>query len=60
MMPWPLRRDELSVFETQGLTKVSFEDYTDTEYPPVRRFRATYRRDGDEWAQQRHAAAART
>jgi SAM-dependent methyltransferase len=44
-MPWPLRKDELSLFETQGLKKMSFEDYMDSEDPPVRRFRATYRRE---------------
>ncbi len=43
-MPWPLTKDELSLFDTQGLKKVSFEDYMDSEDPPVRRFRATYRR----------------
>ncbi len=44
-MPWPLKKDELSVFEAQGLRNVSFEDYKDNEDPPVRRFRATYRRE---------------
>ena len=44
-MPWPLKKDELSLFETQGIRKVSFEDYKDNEDPPVRRFRATYRRE---------------
>jgi ubiquinone/menaquinone biosynthesis C-methylase UbiE len=44
-MPWPLTKDEMSLFETQGLEKVSFEDYMDREDPPVRRFRATYRRE---------------
>lgn len=44
-MPWPLKKDELSLFETQGIRKVSFEDYKDNENPPVRRFRATYRRE---------------
>ena len=44
-MPWPLTKDELSLFETQGLKKVTFEDYMDSEDPPVRRFRATYRRE---------------
>ena len=45
-MPWPLKKDELSLFETQGLRNVSFEDYKDKEDPPVRRFRVTYRREG--------------
>lgn len=42
-MPWPLTKDELSLFETHKLREVTFEDYTDSEDPPVRRFRATYR-----------------
>lgn len=42
-MPWPLTKDELSLFKTGGLKEVSFEDYMDSENPPVRRFRATYR-----------------
>lgn len=45
-MPWPLTKDELVLFEARGLTKVSFEDYMDNEMPPVRRFRAAYRRNG--------------
>jgi len=44
-MPWPLTKDELLLFKDQGLKKLSFEDYRDREDPPVRRFRATYRRD---------------
>jgi 2-polyprenyl-3-methyl-5-hydroxy-6-metoxy-1,4-benzoquinol methylase len=44
-MPWPLKKDELSLFEAQGLRNVSFEDYKDNEDPPVRRFRAIYRRE---------------
>ena len=44
-MPWPLTKDELSRLENQGLKKLSFEDYMDHEHPPVRRFRATYRRE---------------
>ena len=44
-MPWPLTKDELSFLETQGFKEVSFEDYMDSEDPPVRRFRATYRRE---------------
>jgi SAM-dependent methyltransferase len=43
-MPWPLLRDELSAFETCGLTRVAFEDFSDQhESPAVRRFRALYR-----------------
>jgi len=44
-MPWPLTKDELALFEDQGLKKLSFEDYMDGEDPPVRRFRVTYRRN---------------
>jgi SAM-dependent methyltransferase len=44
-MPWPLKRDEVLKFEDAGLTLVEFEDYLDEESPPVRRFRATYRRE---------------
>lgn len=44
-MPWPLTKDELSHFKTGRLKEVSFEDYMDDEDPPVRRFRATYRRE---------------
>jgi SAM-dependent methyltransferase len=44
-MPWPLVRSELAAFEAQGLTPLSLEDYVDRrEDPPVRRFRATFRR----------------
>jgi SAM-dependent methyltransferase len=44
-MPWPLLRDELTAFETCGLQGVSFEDFWDPhEEPPVRRFRALYKR----------------
>ena len=36
--------DELSAFETCGLTRVAFEDFSDQhESPAVRRFRALYR-----------------
>jgi SAM-dependent methyltransferase len=45
MMPWPLTKREMSFFKTHGLQEVSFEDYMDGEVPPVRRFRATYRRE---------------
>jgi hypothetical protein len=43
-LPWPLTREELSLFEKQGLKPVSFDDYYDDEDPPVRRFRAVYQR----------------
>jgi SAM-dependent methyltransferase len=41
-MPWPLTRDELALFETHGLKQTLFEDYMDSEEPPVRRFRAAF------------------
>ncbi len=44
-MPWPLTRREMSLFPSCGLWEISFEDYMDHEEPPVRRFRATYRRE---------------
>ena len=43
-MPWPLTRSELRRLEECGLTAVTFEDYRDDEEPPVRRFRAEYRK----------------
>ena len=43
-MPWPLTRAELSLFGDQGLKEVNFEDYMDSEKPPVRRFRVTHRK----------------
>lgn len=44
-MPWPLTREELIAFRDSALKEVSFEDYLDNEDPPVRRFRAVYRRE---------------
>lgn len=43
-MPWPLTELELGRFRDQGLHQASFEDYRDSEDPPVRRFRVEYRR----------------
>ncbi len=43
-MPWPLTKQELARFGGNGLERVSFEDFIDTEDPPVRRFRVLYRR----------------
>ncbi|HIJ56797.1 MAG TPA: class I SAM-dependent methyltransferase [Deltaproteobacteria bacterium] len=43
-MPWPVMKDELTLFEQQGLREVSFDDFLDDENPPVRRFRAVYKR----------------
>jgi SAM-dependent methyltransferase len=44
LMPWPLTCDEIRSFEATGLSLIKFEDYLDDESPPVRRFRATFRR----------------
>jgi SAM-dependent methyltransferase len=46
MMPWPLTRAEIEAIATSDLRLQSFEDFVDTEEPPVRRFRATFRHDG--------------
>lgn len=43
-MPWPLLKSELDGLARAGLEPVSFEDYLDEETPPVRRFRAVFRR----------------
>lgn len=43
-MPWPLTRAELRRLADHGLVEVSFEDFVDAETPPVRRFRAVWRR----------------
>ena len=43
-MPWPLTKTELDEFKALGLHEASFEVYFDDETPPVRRFRATYRK----------------
>lgn len=44
-MPWPLLREELSPLQGAGLRPVQFEEFWDQhETPPVRRFRAAYRR----------------
>jgi ubiquinone/menaquinone biosynthesis C-methylase UbiE len=43
-MPWPLTRNELEGFTRAGLREIQFEDYSDREDPPVRRFCAEYRR----------------
>ena len=42
-LPWPLTRGEAQLPLAFGLEQLSFEDYLDSEVPPVRRFRATYR-----------------
>lgn len=43
-MPWPLTRREIEAIASDGLDLVSFEDFLDREAPPVRRFRAVFRR----------------
>jgi SAM-dependent methyltransferase len=43
-MPWPLTAFELEAFHTHGLINRAFEDFWDTERPPVRRFRTVYQR----------------
>ena len=43
-LPWPLTREELDAFCALGLNAVKIEDFLDHETPPVRRFRALYRR----------------
>jgi hypothetical protein len=40
-----LTADELSWFDAAGLRRTAFEDYWDNQDPPVRRFRATFRRE---------------
>ena len=47
-MPWPLTRTELSMLHDCGLEEAAFEDYIENEDPPVRRFRAAYRRGDDQ------------
>ncbi len=43
-MPWLLTRSELDEFAALGLRQKTFEDYWDSEDPPVRRFRVLYER----------------
>jgi SAM-dependent methyltransferase len=43
-MPWPLLRSELESLEQFGFQQLAFEDYFDTESPPVRRFRVLYQK----------------
>lgn len=43
-LPWPLTPGEMSQFDAAGLQRMAFEDYMDDEDPPVRRFRALFRR----------------
>jgi 2-polyprenyl-3-methyl-5-hydroxy-6-metoxy-1,4-benzoquinol methylase len=41
-MPWPLTREELSVFTTHGLKELSFEVVPDVNEPGIQRFRVLY------------------
>ena len=43
-MPLPLTRTEIEAIADAGFVRESFEDFLDDEKPPVRRFRATFRR----------------
>jgi len=43
-MPWPLTCGEVEALAGDRIALESFEDFLDTEDPPVRRFRATFRR----------------
>jgi SAM-dependent methyltransferase len=43
-LPYPLLKRELAQVQRQGLRELSFEDFMDTEEPPVRRFRVRYQR----------------
>lgn len=43
-LPWSLTRAELDAVGAHGLAPLRFEDLLDDEAPPVRRFRALYRR----------------
>lgn len=43
-LPWPLTRDELALFEAEGLRATSVDIVLDDGTPPVRRFRAFFDR----------------
>ena len=45
-MPWPLTRAEVEAIAAPDLALERFEDFLDREDPPVRRFRACFRRAG--------------
>lgn len=44
LLPWPLTRSELDAFAASGLSIEQIEDFMDDEEPPVRRWRASFRR----------------
>ena len=43
-MPWFLTESEVRIFEEYGFKCISFENYTDNENLPVRRFRVHYKK----------------
>ena len=43
-MPWPLCAADFEILQELGLESLSWEDFVDSEEPPVRRVRALYRR----------------
>lgn len=43
-LPWPVTKETIHRFEEDGLDLIEFEDYHDSETPPVRRFRVTFER----------------
>jgi SAM-dependent methyltransferase len=45
-MPWPLTRAEIEAIGRDDVALAVFEEFVDEEEPPVRRFRATFRRAG--------------
>jgi SAM-dependent methyltransferase len=55
-MPWPLTRSETAAFVHWGLSEVLFEDHVDRENPPVRRFRACFRKRSDQTVQRTGAS----
>lgn len=45
ILPFPLSPNDLETFESCGLSQISFEDFTDDEAEPKRRFRCLYRQN---------------
>jgi 2-polyprenyl-3-methyl-5-hydroxy-6-metoxy-1,4-benzoquinol methylase len=43
-MPWPLTKNEVNQFLSNGFQKITFSDYLDKEDPPVRRFSACFQK----------------
>jgi len=43
-LPWPLTREQVLAFEAAVLELLTFDDFSDDREPPVRRFRAVFRR----------------